>query len=518
MSQFYKQNNQYRPQQQSVPVPRGKKPANPKGNGGGGMRWRIILGTAMVLVFAVIAFFGIRYLRDRQVAQSIAAYQRVYAPNVFINDIALSGLTPQEALDTLQATIQERISSWNLSITYRGHVFTSLNYGTLGLTVSTDELYQLLNEAWALSHSGTVHEQKAAIDLLAVTAHKAYTSKTDPDSSQLQSMLQQIAPYVNAAPVDAALLVFQPDAANPFVFQDDRPGASLDIDAAQDSILNMAASGISGSYELSPEIIPPKVSRKELEETVHLRSSIVTPIDSSSTENRNHNIRMSFSKINGLVLKPGQTFSFNDVVGSRTLESGFAEALEYAYGDLVYGIGGGVCQASTTLYQAAITGGLTIQERYPHSGKVNYTEMGQDATVYFTRDREIDFRFRNTTPSSIYITAHVRPATSSAKRLVAEIKLYGLSLGDGVSYRLRSVVVETLSPPAEKKYVVDKTGLVVKYTDQEKLKTPAQDGYVIETYLEKYQNGSLMDQPKLVSSDTFLPKAAEYWKGETTRI
>ena len=518
MNQSYMQNSQQRPQVPRNSAPRGNSPVNPNRKEGGRTRLRVVLGLAVALVLALSIFFGIRYLRDRQIEQSIAVYQNVYAPNVFINDVPLSGKAPQEALEALETAIQERVNSWNLYITYKGHVFTSLNYASLGLTVSTDELYRLLNEAWAISHSGTIHEQKAAIDRLATTPHKVYTSQANPDSSQLQSLLLQIAPYINADPVDASLLMFQPDAAYPFVFQDERPGASLDIDAARENILNMAASGISGTYELMPEVIAPKVTRNELEKTVQLRSGIVTPIDTSSTENRNHNIRMSFSKINGMVLKAGQTFSFNDVVGPRTLEAGFAEALEYAYGDLVYGIGGGVCQASTTMYQAAITAGLTIQERYPHSGKVDYTEMGQDATVYLTRDREIDFRFRNTTPGNIYITARVHSATGSTKRLVAEVRMYGLGLGEGVSYRLRSVIVETLSPPTEKKYIADKTGLVVKYNDQEKLKTRAQDGYVIETYLEKYQNGSLIEQPKFISSDTFRAKAAEYWRGETPRI
>lgn len=477
----------------------------------------VILFTLIALLLAAGGFFGVRALWDRQVAQSIAAYEGVYGPNIFINDVPISGLKPEEALEKLEAAAQEKVNSWSLSIRYRGHVFAHLNCATLGLTQSTDELFQLLNEAWLLTRTGSIHDQKAAIDALSREPYRVGSVENQPDGGQLQAILEQIAPYVDAQPVNAAILAFRPDDAEPFLFQDEQPGARLDIDAERDKILGMAARGESGTLDLAPELLMPEVTRAQLQQTVALRSTVSTPIATSSTENRNHNIRLSFERINGTILKPGQSFSFNDVVGPRTLKAGFAEALEYVYGDLVTGVGGGVCQASTTLYQAILTGGLTSTKRTPHSDKVDYTEMGQDATVYLFGGREIDFRFKNTTPGNIYLTAHVKPAKNSSKRLVAEIRVYGISLGEGVTYRLRSEVVRTIPPPDEKKYIVDKTGLVVTYTDEEKLKSSAQEGKVIETYLEKYLNGSLADYPKLISNDTFGAKPAEYWRGNTVR-
>ena len=477
----------------------------------------ILLFIAIAALLAVGGFIGIRALRDRQVAQSIAQYEQVYGPNIFINGIPISGLMPEEAWKKLEAAAQEKADSWNLSIRYRGHVFANLNYASLGLTQSMEELFQLLNEAWLVTNSGSVHDRKAAIDALLLEPYRATTAESQPDGGQLQAILEQIAPYVNTQPVNAAILAFRPDEAEPFLFQEEQPGARLNVGAELEKILRMAARGESGILDLSPELLQPEVTRAQLQDTVALRSSISTPIATSSTENRNHNIRLSFARINGTILKPGQSFSFNDVVGPRTLKAGFAEALEYVYGDLVTGVGGGVCQASTTLYQAILTGGLSSTMRTPHSDKVDYTEMGQDATVYLHGGREIDFRFKNTTPGNIYLTAHVKPAKNSSKRLVAEIRVYGISLGEGVSYRLRSEIVQTIPPPEEKKFIVDKTGLVVTYTDEEKLKSAAQEGKVIETYLEKYVNGSLADYPKLISNDTFRAKPAEYWKGNNVR-
>ena len=91
----------------------------------------------------------------------------------------------------------------------------------------------------------------------------------------------------------------------------------------------------------------------------------------------------------------GSKFSFNDTVGPRNFSTGFLPAIEYAYGTEQWGWGGGVCQASTTVYLAAIQSGMTILSREPHSMAVSYTEYGKDATVSDTRGREIDFSFRN---------------------------------------------------------------------------------------------------------------------------
>lgn len=495
--------------------PRNQKSEGKSGRGTGGKRVILIL-----LVFVLLAggaWYGIRILRDNQVRNSLIPYKNVFAPNIFINDVPLGGLGPQEAYDQLHQVMQERINSWSVSLTYRGFNFVTLNYGILGMSVSEDELYSLLNEAWQLSRKGDIHAQKAAIDALMVNPHKTYTAQSELQDQQLLQILTQIVPYVNSEPVNAAILEFRPDEDEPFVIQSEKPGTKLNIQSAMNDIMTLASAGQSGVYELKPELLLPQVTRAQLEDTVKLRSIASTAIDSSSTENRNHNIRLSLSRFNGKVIKPGELFSFNNVVGPRTLSAGFAEALEYAYGDLVTGVGGGVCQASTTLYQAVVTAGLSVVKRYPHSGKVDYTEMGQDATVYLTRDRNIDFQFKNNTPGDIYISARVRNARNSSRKLVTEIRVFGQSLGENVTYRLRSEVVSIIPPPEEKKYQNDNTGLVVTYKDEEKLKTKAIEGKVIETYLEKYVDGVLVEQPKLITSDTFNPKPAVYWRGINDR-
>lgn len=490
-------------------APPPKRPAGKRGR-----KWPFIL--IAIVLLAGGAFFGIQALRDRQVAALIAPYEEVYAPNIIINGVSIAGLKPQEAKDRLISDMQQKVNSWSMNLKYGNHVFATINYESLGLRVDDNQLYALLNEAWLLTHTGDIHARKAAIEQLQTTPFDKQVLQNELSDQQLDGMLNQIAPYINKDPVNAAIMHFQPDNDNePFLYQHEQVGYRFDVASTKAQIMARASAGQSGDFELAGEPIQPDVTVAQLKEKTALRSSIATDISSSSEVGRNNNIMVSLSRFNGMILKPGESFSFNKVVGPRTLKAGFFDAPELVYGDLVTGVGGGVCQSSTTLYQAAITAGLTITKRDTHSEKVSYCDLGQDATVYMHQGREIDFAFKNTTPDNIYLAARVRPAKRNSKRLVTEIKIYGLSLGEGISYRMRSETVQILPPPVDKKYEVDKTGLIATYKNEEKLKTKAKEGYVVETYLEKLLNGQVIES-KFVSKDTYPSKPAVYYRGNVT--
>ena len=127
-------------------------------------------------------------------------------------------------------------------------------------------------------------------------------------------------------------------------------------------------------------------------------------------------------------LNPGADFPFNapvlaDRADHRHLHRGFYPAIEYVYGEHVEGYGGGVCQASTTLYQAAVCAGLQILKREPHSDSVSYTDYGKDATVYWVGKRKIDLTFKNNTEDPIYIIAAVQKDPTNKKRLIAKERI-----------------------------------------------------------------------------------------------
>ncbi len=120
--------------------------------------------------------------------------------------------------------------------------------------------------------------------------------------------------------------------------------------------------------------------------------------------NRTFNVKLSAQKITGILLYPGQVFSYNDTVGPREKSRGFKEAMEIINGEFVPGVGGGVCQVSSTLYNAVLLAGLAIVERTNHSKPLSYVPLGRDATVVYNI---LDFKFKNSSQAPVMIMAEI---------------------------------------------------------------------------------------------------------------
>ena len=136
----------------------------------------------------------------------------------------------------------------------------------------------------------------------------------------------------------------------------------------------------------------------------------------ASNRDRTTNLRLAAGKVNGTVVLPGQTFSYNSVVGERTIAAGYKEAAVYQDGQVVQGLGGGICQISTTLYNAALYANLDIVERRNHQFVPSYVGAGRDATVVYGSQ---DFKFKNNRNYAIKITCSVEGG-------VATFNIYGL--------------------------------------------------------------------------------------------
>jgi vancomycin resistance protein YoaR len=124
-----------------------------------------------------------------------------------------------------------------------------------------------------------------------------------------------------------------------------------------------------------------------------------------ATGDRGDNIHLAASRINGTLLRPGEVFSYNRVVGPRSSSEGFKDAPVIIKGELKPGIGGGICQTSSTLYNAVLLSGLKIVHRAHHAFPVHYLPAGRDATVV---DGDIDFQFQNSTATPIYVVGRGR--------------------------------------------------------------------------------------------------------------
>ena len=205
---------------------------------------------------------------------------------------------------------------------------------------------------------------------------------------------------------------------NPYKISAEKDGIdfAISIDEAKELVSNKDASEI----YIPLKYIKPEITIADLGEDIFgTKLGTSTTIYDSTNVNRSTNIDIACERINGTILEPGETFSFNKVVGERTAKNGFKEALIYNGGEVDYGLGGGICQISSTLYNAVLNTNLDIIERKNHSMTVSYLPIGQDASVSYG---SVDFKFTNsrTYPIKIVATANTGVITISILGVLEE--------------------------------------------------------------------------------------------------
>ncbi|ASA24463.1 VanW family protein [Paenibacillus donghaensis] len=208
----------------------------------------------------------------------------------------------------------------------------------------------------------------------------------------------------------------------------------------------------------------------------------------ASGPGRTFNVNAAAQAVNDTILPPGAVFDYGKAIIKAQQDSGFREAPVIVNGKLQPGIGGGICQVSSTLYNAALRTGLEIVERRNHSLPVSYLPKGQDATF---AEGNINFRFRNTTGKYLLIRAAVQGRTLT-------IKLFG-TFPRNVSYSVQSQTVEVL-PAADK--LVNDPSLPRGGT---RVLQSGKTGYVVETHLLRHVDGKLVEKSRL-SRDTYYPQ------------
>lgn len=224
-----------------------------------------------------------------------------------------------------------------------------------------------------------------------------------------------------------------------------------------------------------------KIERKLVEFTTYFRSSAA---------GRVHNIRSSAQVVHDRLLKPNEIFDYAEVVQETRKKYGFKPAPVIMNGQLVPGVGGGICQVSSTLYNAALLSGLEIVERRHHSLPVHYVPLGLDATY---SDGYINFRFRNHEHSHLLIRTETGPTHIT-------VKLFG-SLPAGRSYRVETKVLSVVDPPV--KYVQNKS----LPPGKRQVLRKGKQGYVVETVRIRLENGKEVERER-ISRDFYRPQPA----------
>ncbi len=259
----------------------------------------------------------------------------------------------------------------------------------------------VLYNAWSAGRSGSLEDRYHAA--LSGAAHPvAYAVRRRLYSEKaVDDFVRNESEKIDRPAVDAAVSGFDMDTCK-FAFDDGQAGAKLDADSLKrDIVAALEAGGGSVTREIAE--LKPAVTASDLQGRYGTISTAVTNA-SSSGPNRLSNIKRALAYINGTCLEPGEVFSFNGVVGKRTANRGFKVATAYSSGDVTEELGGGICQVSTTLFNAAVKADLKIVERHNHSLTVAYVDSGKDATVNWDSQ---DLRFKNTTGDKVYVCCYL---------------------------------------------------------------------------------------------------------------
>jgi len=268
-------------------------------------------------------------------------------------------------------------------------------------------------------------------------------------------------------------------------------GRSIDK-AELRSIINRVEDRSYKVYEEIPlpvRVTEPEVKTRDLEALLcrDVLSSVSTSFstDTLNGMNRGINIRLAAKAIDGTVVFPGEEFSFNEVVGPRTPDKGYAIAHVYIAGEVRNGYGGGVCQVSTTLYDAALLANLAVTERHNHMFTVSYVPLGMDAAVSYGH---ADLKFRNNTNYPIRIDASV------SENNVLTFNIVGTNLYPEVKVRLVSRVVSVTKATTQ---YIDDPNLPIGF---EEVVEDGMDGAVVDTYVQIYSGKDLIKDYKLHQS------------------
>ena len=467
---------------------------------------RSVIGVLAAAVLLVLIVIGARTgTRLMDIKRTLDRGDGVFYPNIYVNDIPLEGKTLDEAAAVVSQQVTALISSWRITLRTQDGRSWDITGKDLGMQYDVaDQLDQL----WAIGHTGTSTQRYEQVKVVEEEPVFRYTTLTY-DMSSINQILAQIKSEVDKAPVSATK-VYDDTVWPPYTYTDDVDGQELDITGLNEQIMGMVDRLESGVVDLAPTPVKAPITRAYLESQIVKLSSFETTIGNTSTEGRFANIKLGTEMFNHLIIKSGESVSFNKVTGKRTEANGYQQALELAYGEYIMGWGGGICQVSSTLYNAVVNAGLEVKSRTQHSRPSSYVDKGLDATV---QDDRLDFVFKNNTNADIFIETEYYKKGSYYR---CKFTIYGRPDPNGYSYKLVSEVVQTIEKP-ETVYKPDKEMQYVVYDDEEYVYSKGEDGYIVDVYLVTMDANGLEVSREKKYTDTYKAVAPVTYVGVTPR-
>ena len=491
------------------------------------------------IFYILIAFFSIIIILLSIIVCYNIFYKKIFS-NIYISGIDVSNLTKEEAINKLNSEL-ESVLNQEILIQYDGKE-SSIKPSDIGVVYNVEDVVE---EAYRIGRIGNIFEnnynmvKSFFVDTNLDLQYEYEEEKLDNFIAEINSQFSSLVPSSyeiledkviikkgtrgieikadvlkenllesinnrNFEPIQVGVIVSEPAAidiekihdevykapvdayysTDPFEIHESEDG--LDFEISLDEAKALLETD-QEQYEIKLKVLKPSVTTDQIgtEAFPDLLATCTTTYITSKV-GRTTNLKLASSKINGYVLMPGETFSYNDVVGERTVEAGFQMAGVYSNGQEVEGLGGGICQISSTLYNIAVKSNLEIVERENHLFLTGYLPAGQDATVVYG---SIDFKFKNTRDYPVKIVSTVEGG-------YVTMKMYGLKEENEPTITFETVYHQTLYPET---VYQDTTTLA---PGQTRVQSSGRNGCKSTTYKVVRQNGVVVSRTEL-SSDTY---------------
>ena len=412
-------------------------------------------------------------LKAEDVYAELSAGANTFYPGTYIDDIDVSGMTVEQATEAVNKALEEAKSpvDVNYKLKLDGKVYP-LDFSDAKFEYNTKEVVE---NAFAQHRALDATDYQSIIDVFnyreqlknnPVNYETSYSVAIDGVSEKVHAILDPLIDQYSTVK-DAEIGEFNPDTKE-FTITPEETGMTIDIEGAVAQVNELfEKKEYTGSVVVPSIVKEPEITTEKIKANFGLIGEHTTK--ASNNANRNNNLNQACKNINGTILKPGEEFSFNKVVGQRTTANGFKEATVIMGGQYEQGLGGGVCQVSSTLYNAVLKSDLKITKRSAHAWPSDYVLEGLDATVNWP---DLDFKFKNDTDYQIIVVMWFE-----SKDRTVHAQIYGKRLPDEQTIVLRSECVGSTAA-GKTVYEEDKTMEVGKT----KVVRQAHKGLTIKTY------------------------------------
>lgn len=414
---------------------------------------------------------------------NILSTDKIYE-GVSVDEFDLSFLTKDEATKLIMNKREQELDEKNMVLTYGDKVF-DINIRQFDFKYDYDSA---IDKAYSIGREGNIISR-----IKEIITTKKNGVKINLNSSYNKDKIYEITESI-AQEIDMEMEEAQ------FHFNNGNINITDEVigkKVKQEELAQLIETNIKdlSTIEIPVEIIYPTRTRELLSRINGVIAEYSTSFKGSNKE-RIENIIISSKALSNDIIMPGDIFSFNEMVGPREKKFGYKEANVIIKGEFTPDVGGGVCQTSTTLYNALLLADVDIIERHHHSIPVKYVNIGQDAAVAYGF---LDLKFKNNFDFPIYIHSRV-----VGDRI--HIYIYGDRNAKDYSIKIESKIVETIEPQEEK--VEDST----LAPGTKELVQQGRTGYKVHTYKHKIKNGKVVDT-QLITKDFYKPRNFIYRVG-----